>query len=127
MIKFIVSQNTEDLLYWFNLGGNSENITKVWLPETERHPVELKHWADTHLKFHNKNENIVVATHSSYLISLVGDYIEDGQTCCLDISVDVISEGRLARVCYFDAEGDFINWPIGFFYSKMEMLTDEQK
>ena len=124
MIKFIVSQNTKDMLYWFNLKEKTENTIKVWLPEAERHPIELEEWADKHLKNHDNTKEIVIATHSSRLISVIGDYIEDDQISHLDVSVDVIHNGKLDGVSHFDKDGDFINWPIGFFYIKMEDLKN---
>ena len=118
MIQILLSKNTNVLREYYNSQTYTNN--KTWLPENNKHPVELSLWLDEQIMIYNKGDKRTIATHSKSLINRLGDYIENGLINHEDVCIYIIepcdedhdfnvSESR------FNEEGDLVDWPLGFF------------
>ncbi|RYH60650.1 MAG: DUF3696 domain-containing protein, partial [Alcaligenaceae bacterium] len=115
-----------------SLRGNTGNPTRtvvVEQPELHLHPAYQAKIADVFAgsikPSSSRNEDssliIIAETHSSNLISRLGELISLGRLDHSDVQILVFeessnqTEGAQVRIATFDDEGILKNWPIGFF------------
>ncbi|HFF9479194.1 TPA: AAA family ATPase [Serratia marcescens] len=109
-----------------NIESNDEEVLIVIeQPELHLHPAYQANVAKLFAKVisaarkNSKNIKIIFETHSQSMIDALGESIENKTIGKDDVSVIVFEKtkecGTSATQTFFDDEGYFINWPVGFF------------
>ncbi len=120
-LTFYVSQSSQVLYDVEERLQEDFGICPIMFPENDRHPSVQARWVTSALLSPTcslKGKDVCVMTHSSTIISCVGDYIEDIDPEFRNKIKIVIMDKEddyKAKVATFDEEGMLINWPIGFF------------
>ncbi|CAI2082277.1 TPA: AAA family ATPase [Serratia marcescens] len=109
-----------------NIESNDEEVIFVIeQPELHLHPAYQANVAKLFAKVifsakeNSKNIKIIFETHSQSMIDALGESIENKIIDKEDVSVIIFDKtkesGTSATQTFFDDDGYFVNWPVGFF------------
>jgi len=115
-LTFYVSKSNKELYEVMETLKERFGIDPIMFPENNRHPVVQSEWIEK--KLLKLEGDVCVMTHSSTIISCVGDYIDDvDPEFRHKVKIVILPENEDGDVIHstFDEEGCLIDWPIGFF------------
>lgn len=124
-IIFGLSEDIEDyeisqeLLNYVN---SKWDVSYIAFPESMLHPKKQKAILDDLINYSPSKgitQDIYIKTTSQFLIEYAGQLIEDGVLSDSDVTVVIAKYIGFGAVditeYYFNSDGYFENWPIGFF------------